>query len=125
VLLEDVPVSQAVLLIVAAALAAAFAVFSSLPISSLPTSPALFLNQRLQEFEFHPGPIFSQVVLADEINRATPRTQSALLECMDERQVTIEGETLPWRDFLVMATQKSGRVGGTFPLPRLSSTVSA
>jgi MoxR-like ATPase len=52
-----------------------------------------FFNQRAQEFEFRAGPIFSQVVLADEINRATPRTQSALLECMEERQVSLEGET--------------------------------
>jgi MoxR-like ATPase len=77
-----------------------------------------FFNQRLQEFEFRPGPIFSQVVLADEINRATPRTQSALLECMDERQVSLEGETraLP-RPFLVLATQNPIELEGTFPLP--------
>src|ERR671939_1660996 len=50
-----------------------------------------FFNQRLQDFEFRPGPVFSEVVLADEINRATPRTQSALLECMEEHQVTTEG----------------------------------
>src|SRR4030081_812707 len=77
-----------------------------------------FFNQRLQEFEFRPGPIFAQVVLADEINRATPRTQSALLECMDERQVTLEGETraLP-RPFLVLATQNPIELEGTFPLP--------
>ncbi len=77
-----------------------------------------FFNQRAQEFEFRPGPIFSQVVLADEINRATPRTQSALLECMEERQVSLEGETrlLP-RPFLVMATQNPIELEGTFPLP--------
>src|SRR5256714_13760986 len=77
-----------------------------------------FFNQRLQEFEFRPGPIFSQVVLADEINRATPRTQSALLECMDERQVSLEGETraLP-RPFIVLATQNPIELEGTFPLP--------
>src|SRR5919201_1435407 len=77
-----------------------------------------FFNQRLQEFEFRPGPIFSQVVLADEINRATPRTQSALLECMEERQVSAEGETrsLP-RPFLVLATQNPIELEGTFPLP--------
>jgi MoxR-like ATPase len=77
-----------------------------------------FFNQRVQEFEFRPGPIFSQVVLADEINRATPRTQSALLECMDERQVSLEGETraLP-RPFLVLATQNPIELEGTFPLP--------
>jgi MoxR-like ATPase len=77
-----------------------------------------FFNQRTQEFEFRPGPIFSQVVLADEINRATPRTQSALLECMEERQVSLEGETrlLP-RPFLVLATQNPIELEGTFPLP--------
>ncbi len=77
-----------------------------------------FFNQRLQEFEFRPGPIFAQVVLADEINRATPRTQSALLECMEERQVSVEGETrlLP-RPFLVLATQNPIELEGTFPLP--------
>jgi MoxR-like ATPase len=77
-----------------------------------------FFNQRSQEFEFRPGPIFSQVVLADEINRATPRTQSALLECMEERQVSLEGETRPLpRPFLVLATQNPIELEGTFPLP--------
>ena len=75
-------------------------------------------NQRSQEFEFHPGPVFSNVLLADEINRATPRTQSALLEAMAERQVTVEG--LPRqlkRPFLVMATENPVEYEGTFPLP--------
>jgi MoxR-like ATPase len=77
-----------------------------------------FFNQRNQEFEFRAGPIFAQVVLADEINRATPRTQSALLECMDERQVSLEGETRPLpRPFLVLATQNPIELEGTFPLP--------
>jgi MoxR-like ATPase len=77
-----------------------------------------FFNQRVQEFEFRPGPIFSQVVLADEINRATPRTQSALLECMEERQVSLEGETRPLpRPFVVLATQNPIELEGTFPLP--------
>ena len=77
-----------------------------------------FFNQRTQEFEFRPGPIFAQVVLADEINRATPRTQSALLECMEERQVSLEGETRPLpRPFLVLATQNPIELEGTFPLP--------
>ena len=77
-----------------------------------------FFNQRLQEFEFRPGPIFAQVVLADEINRATPRTQSALLECMEEHQVSVEGETRPLpRPFLVLATQNPVELEGTFPLP--------
>jgi len=77
-----------------------------------------FYNQKLQEFEFRPGPVMSQIVLADEINRATPRTQSALLEAMQERQVTIDRETyrLP-RPFLVLATQNPIELEGTFPLP--------
>ena len=75
-------------------------------------------NQRTGEFEFRPGPAFVNVLLADEINRATPRTQSALLECMAERQITVDGETrvLP-RPFLVMATQNPIEYEGTFPLP--------
>ncbi|NLE77171.1 MAG: MoxR family ATPase [Chloroflexi bacterium] len=77
-----------------------------------------FFNQRSQEFEFRPGPILTQVVLADEINRATPRTQSALLEAMQERQVTVDGctYTLP-RPFIVLATQNPIELEGTFPLP--------
>ncbi len=77
-----------------------------------------FFNQKTQAFEYRPGPILSQVVLADEINRATPRTQSALLEAMQERQITVDLETrlLP-RPFLVMATQNPVELEGTFPLP--------
>lgn len=77
-----------------------------------------WFNQKEQTFEFKPGPILSQVILADEINRATPRTQSALLEAMQERQVTIDGVTrnLP-RPFLVLATQNPVELEGTFPLP--------
>lgn len=69
-------------------------------------------------FHFHPGPVFAQLVLADEVNRATPKTQSALLEAMEERQVTVEGETraLP-EPFFVVATQNPGSQIGTFPLP--------
>ena len=75
-------------------------------------------NQRSQEFEFRPGPVFAQLVLADEINRAGPRTQSALLEAMQERQVTVDGETRPLsRPFLVIATQNPIELEGTFPLP--------
>ncbi len=75
-------------------------------------------NQKTQEFEFRPGPIMSQVVLADEINRATPKTQSALLECMEERQSTIDGTTHPMPDpFLVIATQNPIEYEGTFALP--------
>jgi MoxR-like ATPase len=77
-----------------------------------------WFNQKEQLFEFRPGPIMSQVVLADEINRATPRTQSALLEAMQERQVTVDGVTRPVpRPFLVMATQNPVELEGTFPLP--------
>ncbi len=77
-----------------------------------------YYNQKIQEFEFRPGPIFSQILLADEINRATPRTQSALLEAMQERQTTVDISThkLP-RPFLVMATQNPIELEGTFPLP--------
>jgi MoxR-like ATPase len=75
-------------------------------------------NQKTQEFEFRPGPIMSQVVLADEINRATPKTQSSLLECMDERQATIDGVTHVMPDpFLVIATQNPIEYEGTFALP--------
>jgi MoxR-like ATPase len=78
----------------------------------------LYFNQKAQEFEFRPGPIMAQIVLADEINRATPRTQSALLEAMQERQVTVDVETLPLpRPFLVLATQNPIELEGTFPLP--------
>ena len=75
-------------------------------------------NQKTREFDFHPGPAFAHILLADEINRATPRTQSALLECMGERQITVDGITrlLP-RPFLVLATQNPVEYEGTFPLP--------
>jgi len=77
-----------------------------------------YFNQKTQEFEFRPGPIMSQIVLADEINRATPRTQAALLEAMQERQVSVDLETKPPpRPFLVLATQNPIELEGTFPLP--------
>ncbi len=77
-----------------------------------------FYNQKKGEFEFRPGPLLSQIVLADEINRATPRTQSALLEAMEERQISIERETLVLpRPFIVIATQNPVELEGTFPLP--------
>src|SRR5947209_2450147 len=77
-----------------------------------------FFNQKKGEFEFRPGPLIAQIVLADEINRATPRTQSALLEAMEERQVSIERETLALpRPFIVIATQNPVELEGTFPLP--------
>lgn len=77
-----------------------------------------FYNQKTSEFEFRKGPLLSQFILADEINRATPRTQSALLECMEERQITVEGETIPLsKPFFVIATQNPVEQFGTFPLP--------
>lgn len=77
-----------------------------------------FYNQKNGEFEFRQGPILSNILLADEINRATPRTQSALLECMEERQVTVEGNTVKLSmPFFVIATQNPVEQFGTFPLP--------
>jgi MoxR-like ATPase len=76
------------------------------------------LNLKTNEFEFRAGPIFTQVLLADEINRATPKTQAALLEAMQERQVTVDGQTYPLPDpFFVLATQNPIELEGTFPLP--------
>jgi MoxR-like ATPase len=75
-------------------------------------------NQKTLEFEFRPGPVMAQIVLADEINRATPKTQSALLEAMEERQITVDGSTyLMESPFLVLATQNPIEYEGTFPLP--------
>lgn len=75
-------------------------------------------NRETSSFSFHPGPVFSQLILADEINRATPRAQSALLEAMEESQVTVEGETRPLPEpFFVIATQNPSNQVGTFPLP--------
>jgi MoxR-like ATPase len=75
-------------------------------------------NQELREFEFKPGPIFANIVLGDEINRASPKTQSALLESMEERQVTVDGSTyLLERPFMVIATQNPVEMEGTYPLP--------
>lgn len=77
-----------------------------------------YFNQKIGEFTFRPGPVFGNILLADEINRATPRTQSALLEAMEERTVTIEGETMSLpRPFLVLATENPIELEGTFPLP--------
>ena len=121
VLLEDVPG------IGKTTLARSLAVYLGCSFRRLQFTPDLlpydvtglrWFNQKTQEFEFHPGPIMSQVVLADEINRATPRTQSALLEAMQERQVTSDGVTrLVPRPFLVLATQNPIELEGTFPLP--------
>lgn len=75
-------------------------------------------NQQTREFEFRAGPLFAQIVLADEINRATPKTQSALLEAMEERQITVDGVTYPLPSpFIVLATQNPIEYEGTFPLP--------
>lgn len=75
-------------------------------------------NQKEREFEFRPGPIMAQIVLADEINRATPKTQSALLEAMEEKQVTVDGVTYPMaQPFIILATQNPIEYEGTFPLP--------
>ena len=77
-----------------------------------------FYNQKTGEFEFRPGPLFTNMVLADEINRATPRTQSSLLEAMEEHQITVDGTTYPLAaPFFVMATQNPVESYGTFPLP--------
>jgi MoxR-like ATPase len=81
------------------------------------TGVSLF-NQKTREFEFRAGPIMAQIVLADEINRATPKTQAALLEAMEERQVTVDGTTYPLQEpFLILATQNPIEYEGTFPLP--------
>ncbi len=75
-------------------------------------------NQERREFEFKPGPVFANIVLGDEINRASPKTQSALLECMEERQVTVDGTTHSLQEpFMVIATQNPVEMEGTYPLP--------
>jgi MoxR-like ATPase len=121
VLLEDVPGTGKTTLAkaIAASLGCSFSRIQFTP-DLLPSDVTgiYYFNQRSQEFEYRPGPIMTQVLLADEINRATPRTQSALLEAMQERQVTVDIETkhLP-RPFLVLATQNPIELEGTFPLP--------
>jgi MoxR-like ATPase len=121
VLLEDVPGVGKTLLAktLARSLGCSFRRIQFTPdlLPSDVTGSRIF-NQRTAEFEFRPGPIFAQIILADEVNRATPRTQSALLEAMEERQVTADGVTMPLlRPFLVLATQNPVELEGTFPLP--------
>ena len=121
VLLEDVPGTGKTTLAktIAASLGCSFHRVQFTP-DLLPSDVTgiYYYNQKSQEFEFRAGPVFSQILLADEINRATPRTQSSLLEAMSERQVTVDIEThaLP-RPFLVLATQNPVELEGTFPLP--------
>lgn len=121
ILLEDVPGVAKTMLAraLAASVGCTFKRIQCTP-DLLPTdvTGASVFNQKTTEFEFRPGPIFAQVVLADEINRATPRTQSALLEAMAETNVTVDGVTHALRQpFLVMATQNPIDHEGTFPLP--------
>ncbi len=121
VLIEDVPGSGKTML------AKSFAISIGCDFKRIQFTPDLlpsditgikYFNMKKSDFEFIPGPAFSNIILADEINRATPKTQSGLLECMEERQVTIEGEThaLP-SPFMVIATQNPIESMGVFPLP--------
>ncbi|HEX5505378.1 MAG TPA: AAA family ATPase [Thermomicrobiales bacterium] len=121
VLIEDVPGIGKTMLAraLAAALGGSFQRIQFTP-DLLPTdvTGALVFDPRSAEFSYRPGPIVANVVLADEVNRAGPRTQSALLEAMEERQVTVERERVPLpRPFLVLATQNPVELEGTFPLP--------
>ena len=121
VLIEDVPGIGKTMLAkaVARSLACSFKRIQSTP-DLLPSDVTgiHYFNQKTSEFEFRPGPIMANIVLMDEINRATPRTQSCLLEAMQERQVTVDLETVPLpRPFLVIATQNPVELEGTFPLP--------
>ena len=121
VLIEDVPGLAKTLI------ARSFADATDLAFSRVQFTPDLmpadvtgwsFFDQRRGEFEFRPGPVFTNLLLADEINRAPPKTQAALLEAMQERQVTLEGETRRLeRPFLVLATQNPIEYEGTYPLP--------
>jgi MoxR-like ATPase len=121
VLLEDVPgVGKTVLAkAIARSLGCTFSRIQCTPdiLPSDITGVSIY-NQKTGEFEFRPGPVIAQIVLADEINRATPKTQAALLEAMEERQVTVDGRTMALpQPFLVLATQNPIEYEGTFPLP--------
>jgi len=121
ILVEDVPGVGKTMLAraLAASLGATFSRIQCTP-DLLPTdvTGSNVFNQKTSQFEFHPGPILKQIVLADEINRATPRTQSALLECMAEGQVTVDGVTYKTPNpFILFATQNPIEHEGTFPLP--------
>lgn len=121
VLLEDVPGTGKTVLAksIAKSLACDFSRIQFTP-DLLPSDVTglNFFNQKESEFTFRKGPVFCNILLADEINRATPRTQSALLECMEEKQITVDGETRQLdAPFFVMATQNPVETAGTFPLP--------
>lgn len=121
VLLEDIPGTGKTMLV------KAFSKTLDLPFKRIQFTPDLlpsditginFYNQKTEEFQFRKGPLFSNIVLTDEINRATPRTQSALLEAMEEKQITADGTTRKLeRPFMVLATQNPIESFGTFPLP--------
>ena len=121
VLLDDVPGVAKTLLVrtVAAALGLSFArVQCTADLLPADVTGAMVFDQRRGDFDFRPGPLFANVVLVDEVNRATPRTQSAFLEAMEERGVTVDGVTHPLpRPFMLLATQNPVELKGTFPLP--------